>query len=291
MTSHLFPRHFEVVSIRAVIRDALEELLSFLARYFRSYWDDQLQYRPYVPAPVDLLDKMDECRRYAAGLETSLSDILLEPLETYQRKCQFKQARYIEEFTQHLYPLILLPSRSTKSWILFLWRQNLNSFHFMQFLKRRIQGEINKLASPDEKRLRLLYYLKLSGQVHPHVAVSFIATMPGVQQQLSEFIKEELRYLKTTKDLIRTPVRKKKVNVSVSQLALLARACLESGLIESGKHELLREVAEAFCTQHKEEISLENLRNRYYSIDEGTRHSVRKLLRNMLKLIEPAKNT
>ena len=286
-TSYRYPRRFDHTAIRALIRDTLEKLVKFLARNFEKYTDPALRFTPARPAESNFLDQLDQVQSYGDHLESPVREIVMEPVEQYFKRCSYTQSRYIEAYVAELIRFTSRPIPSVKRWILFIWRMNLNSERTVHFLKRRIMTEQRKCPDLSERKYKLLYYQKLIKQIGPSCPWSFHANRPSLVRQLDDYIQGELLFVEQTADYQIKPVNKKTLKVSVSQLALIARACLESGLIESDKQELLHDLAQGFRTDQQEEISLNNLRNRYYSIDEGTRLAVQKLLRNMLKVIQP----
>ncbi|MBO9683177.1 MAG: hypothetical protein J7502_11005 [Flavisolibacter sp.] len=77
-----------------------------------------------------------------------------------------------------------------------------------------------------------------------------------------------------------------RLNISVSQLALLIRAAMDAGvIINDNKTAVLKCVALFMRTDKIENISVESMRKKFYEADRSSKDSVKDLLMEMFKKV------
>ena len=87
-------------------------------------------------------------------------------------------------------------------------------------------------------------------------------------------------------DLPSLMLEKIELSLSVSQLALLLRASMDSGLITNeNKTAVLRCIVCFVRTGKTESISLESLRKKFYEAERGTKDAVKDLLMDLFKQV------
>jgi len=91
----------------------------------------------------------------------------------------------------------------------------------------------------------------------------------------SEFSDDEISYEKI------------KTKLTVSQLSYLFRVLIDLEVFKQRtKSDVLKFISDNFQTSNAEEISLNSLRSKYYTVDDSTRDAVKDVLIRMLKKIE-----
>lgn len=84
-----------------------------------------------------------------------------------------------------------------------------------------------------------------------------------------------------------TSYEKIKTKLTVSQLSYLFRVLIDLEVFKQRtKSDVLKFISDNFQTSNAEEISLNSLRSKYYTVDDSTRDAVKDVLIRMLKKIE-----
>jgi hypothetical protein len=172
---------------------------------------------------------------------------------------------------------------------------NLNHESFYNYLLRYIQWSVNKLSSVNEKLDELAFYLKFANQEASLNNFAFDHNNAPINVQLADWIAQEAQYLKHKQQLMPITISaedavasefKLNFDLSVSTLAYLFRAFIEAGVIQNKNiSELIRFLIKYVKTKRSESISYESFRIKYYSVENGTKDTVKKTLQSVLNFI------
>jgi hypothetical protein len=136
--------------------------------------------------------------------------------------------------------------------------------------------------------------LKFSNQELSNHAIAYHNQQTPISIQVSEWLSQEVMYLKAKQQLLPTVSAEEitpsdfKLNfdLSVTHLAFLFRAFIESGVIQNkNTSELIRFLSKYVKTKKSESISSESFRIKYYSVESGTKDAVKKTLQSVLNYI------
>jgi len=195
----------------------------------------------------------------------------------------------------HLSNFNLDTSTETIDLIRLLMHCNFNAESFYNYFVKYIQWDVNKLSSVNEKLDELAYYQKFANPETSTSTLAFNHLSPPVNIQIADWISQEVQYLKHKQQLIPLTINaedavptdfKLNFDLSVSILAYLFRAFVESGVIQNKNvSELIRFLTKYVKTKRSESISYESFRIKYYSAENGTKDAVKKTLQTVLNFL------
>lgn len=170
---------------------------------------------------------------------------------------------------------------------------NYNSSDFIQYCTKHIEARLAVTDTLVDRIDNASYYYKVMNQVDVLPGVAFDKSRPTAREQVSEWIAAELDFLRQqrilqlscppTDEMVRGDF-KLDFNLSVSHLAYLTRAFVETGVIQNrNTSELARFLSKFAKTKKSEAISYDSFRIKFYNVESGTKDAVRKMLQMMLQ--------
>ncbi len=164
---------------------------------------------------------------------------------------------------------------------------------FMEKVGYAIRAKAND--SPEQMVLWKQVYKEVSLTLK-QINLSYNMHERGIKETLLELIEAEISLSYPNHPICASNVMQSRdsnteslakpihVGISVSQIAILLRVFVESGVIKTpNQTELLRKVCHFIRTDYAQEISAESLRNKYYAPDAGSLRFVKDLLFTMIK--------
>lgn len=172
---------------------------------------------------------------------------------------------------------------------------NLNSSLFYDYL---IDEIIESVRSQESIKLQLekyYWHLKQINQIPSFTGKSLIPDQISIKEMLCCWITEEINYLERSILLTQIPGNPNQqmaysrfiTTLSVPQLAYLARLFVETDIIKAvpSHQELFRSIAGTLQTMKSESLSVESIKNKFYTIEDSTRQHVKSLIIKLLNEI------
>ncbi len=284
------------------ILDRLAGLLNYLEEHFPDYFNQDMK-MPVIYGPT-IRKELDEFRALLlerfrdTATDVSLIDLLKASLDVYlntKGSLTFRQFYYLKLLRLNIEGIeVSGPEFATIDLIRVLMHCNFNSESFYAYVLKYMSHSIEVAESLGDRLELLIFYLKFANQEASNHAIAFNHQYPPISVQVADWLSQEVMYLKTKQQLMSVASAEDIVpsefrlqfNLSVSQLALLFRAFIETGVIQNkNTSELLRFLAKYVKTKRSENISYESFRIKYYSIEAGTKDAVKKTLQSMLTFI------
>ena len=151
-----------------------------------------------------------------------------------------------------------------------------------------------KKASSSQKKIEVFHtFLKEIKTTMVTSPIKYNPNLPSLKEQLIIWIDEEIVSLQRTmqsssptlsKEIVSDYAQNTKriLKLSVSEISLITRLLYEQGTLEGPKKAFFKFLSNTFSTHKTKVISQESLSNRYYSIPDSTKISVKRMLRGML---------
>lgn len=291
---------FTVTDIFKVVYQSLEEIMVHLERSFNHYLDvsQAIPYQSRLLMTIEYTEKLGEVLQHleSASLDPKLHELVLSPFDdlgkmeplSFSYRDQFYHEAYLMAFHHALKEKARI---NQKRVIIILWRLNYNSPKFSGFLTASIAQELKGKPSAEGKMELLYYYQKLCNQIVTEPGCCFNPELPGLKNQMNQWLQEEISYLKRkikrrNEESPQPKNKKGLLKLSVAQLSLITRLFFESGLVEGSRKDLLRFVANHYRTNNQEQISVDSLSSKYYQVETGTKKTVSQMMKKMLAAIE-----
>jgi hypothetical protein len=173
-----------------------------------------------------------------------------------------------------------------------LIQNNFNPKEFYEYYVSLVNKSLTKCETLSDRIDQLAYYYKICNQMSGVSQLPLNVDAPAIQAQLSEWITQELDYLKQKQQLhITTPSKgdnlindfKLNFDLSVSHLAYLFKSFTETGVIQNkNTSELIRFLTKFVKTKKSEAVSYESFRIKYYNAESGTKDAVKKTLQSLI---------
>ncbi|MCG8311053.1 MAG: hypothetical protein MI975_26940 [Cytophagales bacterium] len=274
-----------------IIYQSLEHLLNYIERHFSKYFNQDAKspesYRYIVHR--DIKQKVPDIRYKLESKQADkrLLSIAFSPLDDFVEGVHRKEVSYrkliylkklLNELTDHARS-DLENDKLDLQLCIALCYLNFNTNKFYRFCTKEITRNIHEQESLSEQIEKLAYFLKLNNQIQVKPGFSWHPKARSFQEQLSEWISEELYYLEKRKQLFSTSnsieVQKDfkfKTDLSVPQLAFYLKLMMETGVIKNKNAlEVIRFTSGIVQTKHTENVSWGSLRTKYY---QPERHAV-----------------
>jgi len=276
--------------------------LNYLEVSFYKYLEPSLEI-PYQRRLWFVHQKKERCRLLTAMLNASdipgqLNEIIYTPLYKIIGNdlsgFNYQQRAYHTVFIKVLFKLLSKDAISIKEVYAVLISLEFNTFKIFFYIRDEYFVKKVKQAYGIQKKISVLHSLlkeiKVTSITSP---TKYNTNLPSLKEQLLIWIREEIVSLQRTEEnkslaLAKdkateyTVNSKKELKISVSEISLFTRLLYEQGLLEGSKKTFFEFLSNTFKTHKTKAISPESLSNRYYSIPESTKISVRKMLRGML---------
>lgn len=285
---------------------AVEELLTFIERYFTKYFDqDTKAPESYITlAGSDIVKTYGELHDHLTQLQADpqLIDLVLYPMKRYIEniptgQITYRKTIYVKEIQKEIHRIINFKrdensiNDNLRSELLYL---NYNTIKYFRYYTNYVVSQLETVDSSSGRIERLAFFLKMVNQTQVKPGVGYNRTIHSLKEQLAEWIAEEVFYLEkmhklNEKNASGTALAedfKLRTEMSVSQLAYLLRVFMETKIINNKNvSDLIRFFSRFFQTKRLESISYESFRVRYYNTEDGTKRSVRNMLLVMIDYI------
>jgi hypothetical protein len=281
----------------------LDELLSFIERYFSNYFDWDAR------APATRVEKAsreiqittirlhDELARQQAD-EQLVGLLLHTPRKIIQGqgRISFHDLRYALAIQNELTArLEANPGQAVNETLReVMLTMNCNDEMCFANFRAYIEEQLTSAESPTGKINTLSFLLKSINQTHARPGMYGSRDLPPLKTRLSNYLLEEVEHAErlirsegTSHSLNGHPNFTLKSGASVAQLAYLVRVFMETRiLLDDNVTRVLSLVAKSITTRHAGTISYGSIRSKYYDVESGTRASVRNMLQNMIHHID-----
>lgn len=270
---------------------SLEHLLNYIERHFSKYFNQDAKspesYRYMVHR--DIKEKIPDIRHKLENKQADkrLLSIAFSPLDDFvegvrRKEVSYRKLIYLKELLSELKDHAGSNLESEKldlQLCMMLCYLNFNSNRFYRFCTKEITRIIHEQETLTEQIEKLAYLLKLNNQIQVKPGFAWHPKARSFQEQLSEWISEELYYLEKRKQLFSASNSieiqkdfKFKTDLSVPQVAYFLKLMMDTGVIRNKNAlEVIRFTSGIVQTKHTENISWGSLRTKYY---QPERHAV-----------------
>ena len=176
---------------------------------------------------------------------------------------------------------------------------NYNSVKVLTYHAHYISSLLDQSETRAEKIETLSFVLKKINQSQVKPGIRYNQNGSPLKDQLNIYITEEIDYQERLQQLSNSssdrspdsflPGFKLKFDASVSQLAYLLRIFMETKfIINNNLTQVLHFLVKYVTTKRSEAISYGSFRSKFYSVESGTKESVRNMLVSMIQYIDRA---
>lgn len=292
-----------------MLHTGLENLLSFVERHFTKYFDQDVKApEGYIKvASSDLkkaaqrIDKALSERKADPRLNVLLTQVLREIFErSDENTITYRMVLYAKTVVKEINSLLTRsePMQDINEELRqLLYYLNYNSVKVLTYHAHFITALIDAAETRSEKIEKLSFILKKLNQAQVNPGMRYYPPGPSLKDQLNSYINEEIEYQEKLQQLnAPSPDRphnpfssgfRLKFDASVSQLAYLLRVLVETKIIiNNNLTQVLQFFARYVETQQSDSVSFGSLRSKFYTLETGTRDSVRNMLLSMLQYID-----
>lgn len=286
------------------IIDRLSDLLNYLEEHFPEYFNRDLKmpvvYQQQIRLELESFNAMLLGKFQDANIDIGLLEILkgsiTQQIET-GNSLTFRQFHYLKLLRINIEGIDCMntPDSDTFQLIKVLIHCNFNVDAYYNYMLRYIGWAVNKVQNLTEKLDQLAFFLKFANQESAMAGAAFDYRKPPINIQIADWISQEMQYLKHKQQLMPMSINAEDVapqdfklnfDLSVSVIAYFFRALIETGVLQNkNTSELIRFLTKYVKTKRSESISYESLRIKYYSIEDGTKDAVKKMLQSVLNFI------
>lgn len=287
----------------------LEELLLFVERHFTKYFDQDAK------APEGYIDiARKDAKVNARKLQKSLApravdqrlvDLLLHILKKIvdskpDQGITYRKVMYAKEVQKELFRLVEREV-DVQDWDdelrQIMYYLNYNSVKVLTYHAHYISSLLDQAETRAEKIEKLSFVLKKINQSQVKPGIRYNQNGSALKDQLNIYITEEIDYQERLQQLSNStsdrspdsflPGFKIKFEASVSQLAYLLRVFMETKFIlNNNLSQMLHFLVKYVITKRSETISYGSFRSKFYSVETGTKESVRSMLVTMIQYID-----
>ncbi len=284
-----------------IIYKTLDAILIYLEQTFMKYMDRSIEI-PYQQHLWFISQHKDTVIKLQQKINTlDLSDIvkkaICKPLVQIEQneftRLTYQTREYYQIFIKvlsHLLKNEQLPSKEKVYSVLI--SLNYNTFEIFFFLTAIIKDKVKSASGSQEKVQIFQKYLKEVKTTTVTAIYSHKPELPALKEQLILWLEEELLFYNhklefeevhsyATSQTGKASI-KKMLKISVPEVSLFTKLLYDSQLVDGSKKELFSFLSATFRTQKTTLISPESLSNNYYSVSEGSKRSVKKMLTKML---------
>ncbi|HRJ29731.1 MAG TPA: hypothetical protein PLV21_04075 [Cyclobacteriaceae bacterium] len=287
----------------------LEELLLFVERHFTKYFDqDAKAPEGYIDiARKDARTNIRKLQKALAAKETDqrLVNLLLHILKKiFDSKpdlgITYRKVMYAKEVQKELFRLIERESE-IQDWDdelrQVMYYLNYNSVKVLTYHAHYISSLLDQSETRAEKIEKLSFVLKKINQSQVKPGIRYNQNGSPLKDQLNIYIMEEIDYQERLQQSGNGSTDrasesflsgfKLKFQASVSQLAYLLRIFMETKFIlNNNLTHILHFLVKYVITKRSETISYGSFRSKFYSVETGTKESVRNMLSAMISYID-----
>ncbi|WP_299432045.1 hypothetical protein [uncultured Aquimarina sp.] len=291
-----------VTDIFKLTYQTLDSILNYLEVSFYKYLEPSLEI-PYQRRLWYVHQKKERCRLLIAMLNAldipiQLKEIICDPLykiiDNNLSGFTYEEKEYYDVYIKVLFKLVSKDSIVVEEVYAVLMSLEFNTFKIFFYLRDEYISKRIKRTYGAQKKIGVLHqFLKDIKTTTVTSATKYNPNLPSLKEQLLIWIGEEINALQRTMESSSIELVKEKeetykqntkkvLKLSVSEISLITRLLYEQGMLEGSKKKFFEFLSNTFKTHKTKVISPESLSNRYYSIPESTKTSVRKMLRSML---------
>lgn len=291
-----------------VYYEGLGGLLLFVEQHFAKYFDQDAkapedyiaQARKEAMKNIPKLKRLLEQKKVNPCLTELLLHVFMEIVNTNpSQRITYRNVMYARELQKSLYGLLSGDEREDMEEELrqIIYYLNYNSIKVLAYYARVIADRLENTESTMEKLEQLSLMLKKVNQAQVKPGICYSNQGGTLKDQLSAYLSEEIEYQERVKQLFGNGTDdsagsslkgfKLKLDASVMQLAYLLKVLLETKIIQnSNLSQLLHFLVKFVVTKRCEAISYGSVRSKFYSVETGTKESVRSMLLSMIHYIE-----
>lgn len=283
--------------------NVLMDLLGYLERQFSEYFDHDV--RPPESLRDSIRNEINHASQSIAdkyrgtSLDENILQIVLTDLSDLMNV--WPEFSYRKLYLVRILESRLLAIDSTidngdllrQDFCRELIRINFNTERFFDYYTRHITATLSVCETLADRIEQISYFYKICSQEHRLQNAALVAGPPTIRDQLLGWISQEMEHLNTKRQLRLTDSVKDdgllsdfklSFDLSVSQLAYLFRAFIETGVIQNkNTSELARFLSKFVKTKKSEAISNDSFRIKFYNVESGTKDAVKKMLQSMIQ--------
>lgn len=291
-----------ITDIFKLVYQTLDTILDYLEAFFYKYLEHSLE-MPYQRKLWFAYNQKSRCTELSlliekSNISTELKHLISAPLKSISKnelvKLTYSQKSYYLLYIKVLRKLFLKGNPNISEIYALMISLDFNTFHIFSYISKRAKKRVNGVSSIHKKLVILFGYLKELKAIAITSNQRFNPELPSLKEQLLVKTTEEILFYQKVID--RKPQvkvqndnneiysnQKKLLKISVSEISLITRLLYEQGLLDGSKKTFFEFISNNFKTSKRDIISPESLSNRYYSIPESAKISVRKMLRAILR--------
>ena len=289
----------------SIIRESLEELMSFVQSNFLEYFDldQRVTDSVWVTAKDEMIKQFANTKQLLGerpgevGIINQIFDFFDDFLSDRRKVVTYKKMNYRKELLNGLYQFYSShkPENQWQSLLEVLVYYNFNHAVFFNFYCQQIAEQSKAEVTWDAKMNVLRYHRKVLLQMCTNPGMSLFPQLLTIQEQVSNWLNEEIIYteseMKSQADLPLSKISstdspKISLNLSVAQLGLLIRVfIMDKTIMNANQMEVIRFFASHFKTYKTENISYGSLYGKYFTPAPSTIREVRNLLHRMVTVI------
>ena len=293
------------VKLYVTISGSLEELLSFIQSDFSAYFDlDQkvtenfwIDSERILTSHIAALKQLIEETSNDLGLLNEVFEFFDDFFLDKEKQVTYRKVHYCEELLNKLIEYYS-SNKLKKRWQSLkelLIHCNFNHALFFNFYCQQITEQCRIEEGIDIKINILRKHRKILLQIYLNPGMSLFPQLPSVQDQVVNWINEEIAYIELEiKHQVTLPIKgmetqsysKISLNLSVAELALLIRILtIDKIITNANQMEVIRFFAGHFKTRKTEAISYGSLYGKYFKPEPSTIREVRSILHRMVTVI------
>jgi hypothetical protein len=283
----------------AAIRKLLLDLLDTFRDQFAEFFNFQ------VRMPRCLTERtISELNQSADSLSSKFSATTLDPvflniiLDSFKalQFVSYEKVDYLRSFEHQLSRLDVSvndPDLLRQDLCRVLINLNYNALMFFDYYTGSVKKALVNCETLSDRIDLVSWFLKQCNQEQCLQKISFDPQLPPIHVQLGEWLTQELDYLRQKYQFRLSPGLheedpakdfKLDFDLSVSQLAYLFKALIETGFIRNkNTSQLIRFLVKFVKTKKSESVSYESFRMKFYNPESGTKDAVKKVLGSLLQ--------
>lgn len=287
----------------AVLLAAIRKLLLDLLDTFRDEFPEFFNLQ--VRMPRCLTERtISELNQLADSLSSKFSATTLDPvffniiLDGFKALefASYQKVEYLRNLQHHLSHLDVSvndPDLLRQDLCRALINLNYNTLMFFDYYTESVKKALVNCETLSDRIDLVSWFLKQCNQEQCLQKISFDPQLPPIHVQLGEWLTQELDYLRQKYQFRLSPGLheedpekdfKLNFDLSVSQLAYLFKALVETGFIRNkNTSQLIRFLVKFVKTKKSESVSYESFRMKFYNPESGTKDAVKKVLGSLLQ--------
>jgi len=283
------------------VYSSTESLLDFLKNQFPQYFSvgfkAPLRYSESVLGEIEGSIKNLLVILSESGVDDKIKELIAATFQNQQKNVSYERLSYMQLLQAELSQIEWSDSNSERirqAFVNTLVKSNFNEKAFVDYYSEHISGALTACETLTDKVDQLGYFVKVMNQTHVMPNVVYNPSMPGIKEQLLEWLAHELDYVQlklqlgvaSKNDLVIKKDFKLIFDMSVANLAFLFKLFIETGIIQNkNASEVIRFLTKFVKTKKSETVSYESFRIKYYNTESGTKDAVKKILQSLVNSI------